>query len=48
MELWELLFLEDLFAKDKEDEGGGPTGFIRGKFASVCKNPKGNGKIFNS
>lgn len=47
-ELWELLFLEELFAQDLEDEGGGQHGFIRGMWANICKNPKGNGKVYNS
>lgn len=47
-ELWELLFLEELFAQDLEDQGGGEHGYVRGMWANICKNPKGNGKVFNS
>lgn len=44
-EYWELAFLETLTSKEVEDDGGGPSGWIRGKFALCCKNPKGQGAI---
>jgi hypothetical protein len=44
-EYWELMFLEELMTHDLEDEGSGPNGWVRGKFASMCKNPKGQGAI---
>lgn len=47
MELWELKFLEDLEDHELPNNGSGRNGFIRGKFANCCKNPKGNGKITN-
>lgn len=48
MKLWEQQYLEELMAKDEEDHGGGETGWIRGKFANMCLNPKGNGAIYNT
>ena len=47
-ELWELQWLEELASHDMPDEGGGPWGWIRGITGSMCKNPKGNGAIYNS
>lgn len=47
-EYWELQWLEDLMSKEQEDEGGGPWGWIRGQFGNMCKNPKGQGAIYNT
>ena len=47
-DLWELQWLEDLVSKDEGDHGGGESGWIRGHFACMCRNPKGNGAIYNT
>lgn len=47
-EYWEMQWLEDLISHDSDDEGGGPWGWIRGHFANMCRNPKGQGAIYNS
>ncbi|HAB17828.1 MAG TPA: hypothetical protein DCE44_15410 [Verrucomicrobiales bacterium] len=44
-EFWEMAFLEELTSKDVEDDGGGVSGWIRGKYALCCSNPKGQGAI---
>lgn len=47
-ELWELDSLDPLHAVDQEDNGGGPTGYVKAMLAFLCLSPKGNGKIFNT
>lgn len=48
MELWELQYLEGLHSMDLDDKGGGPRGFVKTIFGLLCKNPKGNGMIYNT
>lgn len=45
-ELWELQFLEEMMASDERDQGGGPWGWMRGMFANMCRNPRGNAAIY--
>lgn len=46
--LWELQFLDALHSADLDDEGGGPSGYVKAMMALTCLNPKGNGAIYNS
>ncbi len=44
-EYMEIQFLEELMHKEVEDDGSGPSGWFRAKFAHLCSNPKGQGAI---
>lgn len=44
-EFFNLAFLESPASKDLEDDGGGPHGWIRAKFALMCRNPRGQAAI---
>lgn len=48
MGLWENLFLTDLYAEDGPETAGGQTGYIKAVWANMCRNPKGNGKLYNT
>lgn len=48
MDLWELGFLDNLHTKDLDDEGGGPRGYAKAIWGLLCRNPKGNGMIYNT
>lgn len=45
---WEMIFLDDLHAKDLDDEGGGPKGYVKAMWQLSCRNPKGSGAIYDS
>jgi hypothetical protein len=48
MNLWQMLFLEQLHSVDQEENAGGQSGYAKAMFALLCLNPKGNGKMFNT
>lgn len=48
MNLWQMLFLENLHSVDQEENAGGMSGYVKAMFALIGLNPKGNGKIFNA
>jgi hypothetical protein len=48
MDLWQLQFLDALHSMDLDDEGGGPSGYLKAIFTLACFSPKGNGCIYNS
>lgn len=48
MNLWQLLFLENLHSVDQDENAGGMSGYVKAMFALIGLNPKGNGKIFNA
>jgi hypothetical protein len=49
MELWKMMFLENLHTKDLDPEqAGGPRGYAKQVWLNRCNNPKGNGYIVNT
>lgn len=49
MELWKLMFLENLHSKDLDPEqAGGPRGYAKQVWLNRCNLPKGNAAIYNS
>jgi len=48
MNLWQLLFLENLHSVDQDENAGGLSGYVKAMFALIGLNPKGNGKIYNT
>jgi hypothetical protein len=48
LNLWQMLFLENLHSVDQDENAGGMSGYVKAMFALLCLNPKGNGKIFNT
>ncbi len=48
MELWELHELEELSSGERDTDSGGETNYVRGQAALLCKNPKGNGALYNT
>ena len=48
MNLWQMMFLENLHSVDQEENAGGMSGYVKAMFALIGLNPKGNGKIFNA
>lgn len=48
MDLWQMLFLENLHSVDQDENAGGMSGYVKAMFALLCLHPKGNGKIFNT
>lgn len=48
MNLWQMLFLENLHAVDQEENAGGESGYAKAMFSLLCLNPKGNGKLVTS
>jgi hypothetical protein len=48
MNLWQLLFLENLHSVDQDENAGGMSGYVKAMFALIGLNPKGNGKIYNT
>jgi hypothetical protein len=48
MNLWQILFLENLHSVDQDENAGGMSGYVKAMFALLGLNPKGNGKIFNT
>lgn len=45
MEYWENQFLEELVSEENPDRSGGRSGWVRGMYANICRNPKGQGAI---
>jgi hypothetical protein len=48
MDLWELHELEPLTSEPDEDDESGMTGYVIAQLALLCRNPLGNGAIFNT
>jgi hypothetical protein len=48
MELWELLFLDELHSGDDPADAGGQTGYVKAIGALSCLSPRGNGEIYNT
>ena len=48
MNLWQILFLENLHSVDQDENAGGMSGYVKAMFALIGLNPKGNGKIYNA
>lgn len=47
MELFELLFLDELHSDDDPKDAGGQTGYVKAIGALSCLSPRGNGTIYN-
>lgn len=47
MDLWEMLFLEQLHAVDDEEDAGGQNGYVKSIGGLFCRMPKGNAYIEN-
>lgn len=48
MELWELLFLDELHSGEDPEDAGGKSGFVKAVGALSCLSPRGNGFIRNT
>jgi hypothetical protein len=46
--LWELLFLDELHAKDGDEDAGGQDGYVKAIGGLFCSEPRGNGFIVNT